>query len=91
MRKGTNPDVGALARTIAAGYNRDGCEAQRGRSVRQHRPSSALERPASRRAGRSTIIDYGYREREHRWGSPKRGAYGRSLKDIGPPVGRRCD
>ena len=43
MRKGTNPDVGALARTTAAGYNRDGCEAQRGRSVRQHRPSSALE------------------------------------------------
>ena len=35
MRKGTNPDVGALARTIAAGYNRDGCEAQRGRYVRQ--------------------------------------------------------
>ena len=35
MRKGTNPDVGALARTIAAGHNRDGCEAQRGRSVRQ--------------------------------------------------------
>ena len=42
MRKGTNPDVGALARTIAAGYNRDGREAQRGRYVRQHMTTTPL-------------------------------------------------
>ena len=35
--KGTNSDVGLVARTTVVWYNRDGCKARQGRSVRpQH-------------------------------------------------------